>query len=217
MTTWTEHVSRWKDCTACSLHQQRDRICLARGTVPCDVLFVGEAPGASEDAIGQPFVGPAGKLLDQIIERSLPKLVTCALTNLVCCYPREAKAERVNEPEREEVLACRPRLVEFVNVARPGLIVCVGSLARRYVEEAEGVRSIDIVHPAAILRMPMAQKQMAVQKSIVTIQNAVEDVLQSGRPNFTEWGYLNDQRTTRERLRADYAKYNTTEDPDIPF
>lgn len=185
MTTWLEHVARWKDCTACPLCRQRTNIVLARGKVPCDVLFVGEAPGASEDALGLPFVGPAGDMLDQIIERSLPSDTRYAMTNLVACFPSEAKARGDNEPEHEEIVACRPRLVEFIRLAAPKLVVCVGALAWNYVEHnaygmvigAEKAAVIQIVHPAAILRMPLAQKQMAAQKAIVVLRNAVGDIM----------------------------------------
>lgn len=218
MSTWADHVSRWKDCQACPLCHQRDRICLARGVVPCDVLFIGEAPGASEDAIGQPFVGPAGRLLDQIIERSMYLTATHALTNLVCCFPREAKERGENEPEHNEILACRPRLIEFVNIAQPRLIVCVGSLAAEYINHHDSVPCVDIVHPAAILRMPLAQKQMAAQKTIVVLRRAVEDMLQSGRTQFTNWGNghaSSKSQTPREQLRADYDKWAA--EPAIPF
>lgn len=210
MTLWVEHVARWRDCTDCPLCQQRDRICLARGSIPADVCFIGEAPGASEDALGQPFVGPAGKLLDQIIERSLPPNVRYALTNLVACFP--AKLLGYNEPEHDEILACRSRLVEFVNIARPRMIVCVGLLATQYVPREPNMRYVDIVHPAAVLRMPLAQQQMAVQKSVVVLRNAVEDVLGSEGKNFTQWG--NDDassKTSAQQLRATYT------DDDIPF
>lgn len=202
MTPWTEHVARWKDCTRCPLAQQRGSIVLARGTVPCDVLFIGEAPGASEDALGQPFVGPAGHLLDAVVASALTdpqqQTVRTAFTNLVACFPREAKARGDNEPERGEVLACRPRLVEFVRLCRPRLIVLVGVLAKQYVHGASMFRLdgqplnpewipegrflefCDIVHPAAILRMPLAQKNMAVQRCVVQLRNAVADVLQWG-------------------------------------
>src|SRR5207244_4450732 len=134
MSAWTDHVARWKDCTACPLCQQRDRIVLARGQVPCDVVFVGEAPGASEDVLGQPFVGPAGRLLDQIIERALPAGARFALTNLVACFPREAKARGENMPEVKEILACRPRLLEFIDLCRPKLVVRVGREAGDWVD-----------------------------------------------------------------------------------
>ncbi len=64
------HLAKWHDCTACSLHEHRGRMVFARGKIPCDVLFIGEAPGESEDVLGAPFKGPAGKLLDQIVERA---------------------------------------------------------------------------------------------------------------------------------------------------
>ncbi len=177
MSEWTDHVARWRDCTECPLCQQRSNIVLARGEVPCDVLFIGEAPGASEDATGRPFDGPAGRLLDQIIERAVPPTATYALTNLVCCYPRDAKLEGYNEPDHDEILACRPRLEEFVALARPRLVVCVGSLAWGYTHWVE-VPRVQIVHPAHILaRLPQAQKAMAVNKCIVTVCCAVEDVV----------------------------------------
>lgn len=187
MSAWTDHVANWKDCTDCPLCQQRDRIVLARGTVPCAVLFIGEAPGASEDATGLPFYGPAGDLLQRIIDRALPPEVTYALTNLVCCFPREAKGRGDNEPEHDEILACRPRLVEFINITRPRLIVCVGSLAAVYTDHQGGVECCDIVHPAAIVRMPLAQKNMATQKCTVQLRTAVENMVQSGK-GFTKWG-----------------------------
>lgn len=228
MSALSDHVAKWKDCELCPLWEQRSRICLGRGTVPCDILFIGEAPGASEDATGQPFKGPAGDLLDKIIERALPGHVelgddgatehwvydvTYALTNLVCCFPREAKTEGTNEPAHSEIAACRPRLVEFVNIARPKLIVCVGALAAEYVSHTDTVRCVDIVHPAAILRMPLAKKNMAVQRSIVVLRNAVEDMLQVGNVNFTKWGqgHANGKtQTDRASVRADY-------DASIPF
>lgn len=215
MSTWTEHVSRWKDCTNCPLCCQRDRICLARGTVPCEVLFVGEAPGASEDAIGQPFVGPAGRLLDQIIERALPKSATYALTNLVCCFPREAKAAGDNEPAVTEIRACRPRLEEFVNISQPRLIVCVGALAAEYVYRSRTLVNCDIVHPAAILRMPLAQKQMAVEKCIVQIRSAYGDVLESPFTPFEKWRGHASVTAFGSQVRVDYDQWAT--DKSIPF
>ena len=208
--TWDEHVARWKDCRACGLCDQRFRICLARGTAPCDVLFIGEAPGASEDALGLPFVGPAGRLLDQVIERAVTPLgVTYALTNLVCCFPAEAKATKDHQPTSAEIQACEPRLIDLVNVVRPRLIVCVGALAKQWVDHEDTVTCCDIDHPAFILRMPLAQKQMAVQKCVVQVRNAVEDVLQSGR-TFTKWGNGNHASLTpKQRIRKEYD--------DLPF
>ncbi len=183
MSLWLDHVERWQHCTECPLCEQRDKIVLARGVLPADVCFVGEAPGDSEDTLGLPFVGPAGHLMDQIIERSVPKDIRYCLTNLVACYPRNAKMAGTNEPEYDEIEACRERLVEFIHIAQPKLLICVGRLASDHIpperELWEGLIYKDVVHPAAILRMPAAQKTMATQKCIVIIRNAIEDMLQS--------------------------------------
>lgn len=218
MSAWTDHVDRWKNCTACPLGLQRSRIVLARGVVPCDVLFVGEAPGVSEDTLGLPFVGPAGDLLDRIIARALEPYpqVTVALTNLVACFPREAKATGDNEPERDEILACRARLVEFVNIAQPRLIVCVGKLSTRYIDHNDTVRCADIDHPAYILRMPLAQKNGAAQRTAVVIRNAVEDILGSEQAEFTKWGNTH-AGTQRASAKPDQHRYDSTDTDDIPF
>lgn len=211
MTAWTDHVARWKDCTACPLCSQRDRIVLGRGQVPCDVVFVGEAPGASEDALGEPFVGPAGKVMDQIIERAMPPSVTYALTNLVCCFPREAKARGDNEPEHSEILACRTRLEEFIDVANPRLVVCVGTLAQEYLPPYwEGPR-VDIIHPAATFppRMPRVQAQFAIQHAIVKLRCAVESVVQSDITKRGNYASITD---------SPFAQYPDPDDnPDIPY
>lgn len=175
MTPWQQHVQKWKNCTKCPLHKQRDQIVIARGTLPCDVMFCGEAPGDSENAIGQPFVGPAGHLLNRIIARAIPISITYALTNLVCCYPKEAKDAGTKQPYDDEIEACRPRLVEFITkVCKPRLIVAVGDLAETWMPNV-GIDVVHIVHPSFILsKMPLAQQGYAINKATVTIATALE-------------------------------------------
>jgi uracil-DNA glycosylase family 4 len=213
MTSWGEHVSKWRECTKCPLCTQRFRICIARGVIPCDVLFIGEAPGASEDARGIVFDGPAGSLLDQIVSKAIDcDVVACAYTNLVCCFPRDAKMRGDNEPERAEILACRPRLIEFINIAQPKLIVCVGGLATSYVDHGDSVPCVDIVHPAYILaHMPAAQKGWAVQKAVRQVRTAVASALDSDKP-FTEWGTRYAKVQTARELKSDYDSID-----DVPF
>lgn len=229
MSAWTDHVARWCQCTACPLSSQRFRICLARGDVPCDIAFIGEAPGASEDAIGRPFEGPAGKLLDDLICQDRPGVVQRAglreaglrllFANLVCCFPKEAKERGDNEPAREEVLACRPRLVELINIAQPRLIVCVGSMATEYVDHSDTVPCLDVVHPAFILaRMPQAQKGMAVQKMVVQLRRAAENILSESRQPWRQWGtkYANFSQGRGLRQRIDAFLRGEAGDP-VPF
>jgi uracil-DNA glycosylase family 4 len=209
-----DHVAKWHHCTACPLHKQRHRIVLGRGTVPCDVLFIGEAPGESEDTEGKPFWGKSGGLLDDILRRVIPRydpltnagVPTWAMTNLVACYPREAKTTGDGQPDHEEIMTCRERLVDFINVCQPRLVVTVGTLATAYLNFTRSVQTIDIDHPAYILRMPRAQKNMATQKCIVVLRNALEDMLRSERKPFTK---------LRSEPRA-YVEKRARED-EIPF
>ena len=228
ITIWLEHVKEWSNCQRCPLAQQRSQVCLARSEwpdgaqapnlrLPCDVLFVGEAPGMSEDALGFPFVGPAGKLLDDIVANALPQGVYVAMTNLVVCYPRLAKERGDNEPERGEVLECRPRLVEFVNLAQPRLIVRVGRMAVQYLNFDYKVPYADIDHPAHIIRMPLAQRQMAAQRCIVHLRNAWDDVLECNgatKEPWKEWGEKNAEAKTskREQIKREYEEVQNWKD-----
>lgn len=189
MSLFSLHVQRWKDCRLCSLCETRKKVVLARGTIPCDVLFIGEAPGESENVLGTPFRGPAGKLLDLILERAVPDGIRYALTNLVCCVPREDGF--VTEPDDDSVRSCAPRLAELVEIATPDLIVCVGRLAKDWIDPgykhsvskgfSRKIPFVDITHPAAILRANVAQKGFLVQRSKATIRTAVEDMLERRR------------------------------------
>jgi DNA polymerase len=176
MTPYQKHVRKWKNCTRCQLCRQRKRVVLGRGSLPAPILFIGEAPGASEDILGLPFVGPAGKLLDSIIERSVNGLF--ALTNLVACYPREAKKAGTNEPPKEAIKACRERLEEFATLCNPKVIILVGKLADRYWLGGLSIYRLPkakIYHPASILRIDDPNSQaLAIKKCVVTIENALK-------------------------------------------
>lgn len=203
-TRFSLFVERWRECTACPLCEGRQKVVLARGQIPADVLFIGEAPGESEDCIGIPFCGPAGQLLDRIIDRAIPKKYVddatdphgamaevlegaplqyrIAFTNLVCCIPRDEDGGKATEPGDESIQACSIRLIEFVEIANPRLIVCVGKLAKEWLDPGwkhsikleRRVPMIDIVHPAAIIRANLAQQNLLVQRAVVVLRNAVE-------------------------------------------
>lgn len=187
LTPWQAHVDGWKDCTRCGLHRTRSSVVLARGSVPCDVVFVGEAPGRSEDALGKPFIGPAGAMLDGIVaEAFVGTALRVAFTNLVACIPIDPDdvdaPGGVGEPPDDAIAACAPRLVEFVRLARPRLIVRVGRHAQHWL--SSGHRGavklgwdgpfVDLLHPAAILRMPHAQQDHQRRRAVVVLRSAVE-------------------------------------------
>ena len=175
MTPWQKHRAKWKNCMQCPLHKTRSRIVLARGRVPCDVLFIGEAPGLSEDALGIPFCGPAGHLLNGVIDIALDGQYDYALTNLVACIPKEESGGgKLGDPPEASIIACAPRLVEFINLCRPKVVVRVGKLAEKYVESPRKGQVVSIVHPAAILRMDVGQQGLAIKRCIVTLEEASE-------------------------------------------
>lgn len=169
----------------------------ARGSIPADIAFVGEAPGESEDVLGVPFAGPAGHLLDHIIERSIGeenrirqsdqaeylslKVLSFAIMNLVGCIPKYDGVTKASEPEHEDIIKCQPRLIALLTLVQPRLVVCVGRLAEDYMSPGfkHSVKfglpkRVAITHPAAILRTNVAMQGLAVQRCIVTIQNAIE-------------------------------------------
>lgn len=178
------HVKKWEQGCGADECQRARRIVIARGTLPCDILFIGEAPGKTENLVGLPFVGPAGKLLDHIIERSIDPRFTYALTNLVGCIPLDDDGDKTEQPTDEQIVKCAERLGEFIGICRPKLVVCVGTVARDWldVKRRDHVdvgqamfAKTDIVHPAFILRSNVAQRSFLVQRCVVTISNAVAE------------------------------------------
>ena len=201
MTRFQLHLRDWKDCKRCSLCKTRTQVVLARGSVPCEILFIGEAPGFSEDALGRPFVGPAGQLLDDIIRHASPHCLEqrevngmliptyiperrIAFTNLVCCIPKGKDGSKTAEPDHDDIMACQSRLYEFVSLCQPRMIVTVGKLAEEYVggpyksalRVPAGIKVVRIMHPAAILRTVTANQSLLRQKCIVQITKALQSL-----------------------------------------
>jgi uracil-DNA glycosylase family 4 len=166
------------DCQKCQLHELRRKVVLGRGTIPCEVLFVGEAPGESEDVLGKPFIGQAGKALDDTITKAVEDAgyrPTMAFTNLIGCIPRDTETrKKVNDPAPECIEACQMRLQSFTKLCKPQAIVMVGSLSQKWSPKMidwDFQFSIDIIHPAAILRMAYMQAVFYEQKTCVQLRD----------------------------------------------
>ncbi len=189
MTPWQIFKEKYQTCEKCELHKVRRRIVLAKGTIPSDVTFIGEAPGPSENKIGSPFIGPAGHLLDRMVERAeqnTGKSLTKSFTNLICCIPKsEDSSKKFAQPPNYAIKACSSRLIEFVKLCQPRLIVLVGQLAVKYVPLSQenlwelGLPQIpvraEIMHPAAILRMKQDQPEssrLEVRRSVIILEEA---------------------------------------------
>jgi uracil-DNA glycosylase family 4 len=120
-------VQVWGNCEKCRLHERRNAIVHWRGNPSAHLLLIGEAPGVDEDREGRPFVGRAGRLLDELLV--LARLDPCEdviITNMVACRP---PGNRV--PQRDELKACRPRLSLFIRIVNPRLIVLLGATAAK--------------------------------------------------------------------------------------
>jgi uracil-DNA glycosylase family 4 len=157
------------ECTRCKLHERRHKIVFGTGNPSARLVFVGEGPGADEDAQGLPFVGRAGKLLNQMIEAMGLKREDVYICNVVKCRPPENRA-----PEKDEVATCSPYLIRQIDAIRPQVIVCLGSIAAQTMLstnqgisrfrgqwlEFRGTRLLATYHPAYLLRNPAAKPEV---------------------------------------------------------
>lgn len=182
--TFKTHKSKWESCTKCDLCKTRKKVVFARGTLPCDVLLIGEAPGQSEDVLGKPFVGPAGKLLSSMLDdvtRTYPG-VSYALTNLVGCLP--VKTPKTHEPTEDQIEKCLPKLREFILIAKPKGVIMVGDLSSKWVptvleslpEKAKPTYTESIYHPAFILRADISRRGLLIQSTTVKIGDVFEEL-----------------------------------------
>lgn len=185
MTPLQVHLDKWAKGCGSLLCAGALNICLGRGDIPCDVAFVGEGPGDSEDVLGQPFRGPAGFRMDYIIERALGSKFSYALMNLVGCVPRyEETGPKATAPEHADIQKCKPRLEELLTLANPKLVVAVGAVASKYLEPGLkdsvkvplGVAYAEIIHPAFILRKNTVVQGQLTNNCIVAIKTALRRI-----------------------------------------
>jgi uracil-DNA glycosylase family 4 len=156
------------DCKRCKLAPLRTHLVFGVGNPEADLMFVGEAPGADEDARGEPFVGRAGQLLTDIIERGMGlKRADVYICNVIKCRPPDNR-----NPEPDEVAACEPFLMRQIDLVCPRAIVALGTFAvqallkvktpisrlRGNWHEVRGVKLMPTFHPAYLLRSPSEKR-----------------------------------------------------------
>jgi DNA polymerase len=166
------------DCTRCKLHGMgRTQIVFGVGNPDADLMFAGEAPGADEDIQGFPFVGRAGQLLTDIIEKGLkiPR-ADVYIANVIKCRPPGNR-----NPEPDEVNACEPFLFRQIEVVRPKVVVALGKFAaqtllrtldpisrlRGRVYDFRGAKLIPTFHPAYLLRNPSSKRDVWEDMKVV--------------------------------------------------
>jgi len=161
------------DCKRCKLSHKRTRLVFGEGNPGARLVFVGEGPGAEEDAAGRPFVGEAGKLLTRIIEAGMGlKREDVYICNVVKCRPPNNR-----DPEAEEVQTCLPFLRQQLAIIRPEVICTLGRVAAQNLLAREfkitqergnwfsfmGIPLMATFHPAYILRNPSDERQLKRQ------------------------------------------------------
>jgi DNA polymerase len=156
------------NCTRCALSAGRNKIVYGDGDPNARLMFVGEGPGADEDAQGLPFVGRAGQLLNNMIAAMGMKREQVYIANIVKCRPPQNRV-----PEPEEAHTCSPFLFQQIDVIRPEVLVALGATAALYllgfkaplsalrgrVHACRGSKLIVTYHPAYLLRDPRQKKE----------------------------------------------------------
>lgn len=154
------------DCTRCKLCRSRTNIVFGDGNPNAELVFIGEGPGHDEDEQGLPFVGRAGKLLNQMIEAMGLERRDVYICNVVKCRPPENRT-----PDREEIATCSPFLLRQLETIRPKVILCLGSIAAQTLLgtnrsishyrgewlDFRGAKLMATYHPAYLLRNPNAK------------------------------------------------------------
>ncbi|MFH1681597.1 MAG: uracil-DNA glycosylase [Candidatus Eisenbacteria bacterium] len=147
-------------CELCGLHENRGKLVFGSGDPSADLMFVGEGPGADEDAAGVPFVGAAGRLLDKILAAAGIARDEVYITNVVKCRP-----PRNRDPEIDEILTCSPVLRRQIEIVNPKVLCALGRHAAQTLlgrpepigrlrgvwHDWEGRRLICTYHPSACL------------------------------------------------------------------
>jgi len=148
-------------CSKCALHKSRNKFIFGKGNQDADLMLVGEAPGADEDRLGEPFVGRAGELLTKMLAAIDIKRDSVYIANILKCRPPQNR-----DPLPEEIALCKAYLIKQIQLIKPKIIVCLGRIAshallarsdslsamRGQTFDFEATKLVVTYHPAALLR-----------------------------------------------------------------
>ncbi len=184
--TLTEVREELGECTRCKLHPHRTQIVFGVGNPKARLVFVGEAPGADEDAQGEPFVGRAGQLLTKIIQAMGMQREDVYICNILKCRPPNNRT-----PESDEILACSPFLLKQLQAIGPQFICALGGPAAQTLLQTKeaisrirgkfydfhGIPLLPTYHPAFLLRNPHEKKTVWEDMKLLLRE------MQRARPN----------------------------------
>jgi uracil-DNA glycosylase len=180
-------------CKACDLWKTGTQTVFGEGSPDAEVMMVGEQPGDREDIEGQPFVGPAGKVLDKALERASIDRDRVYLTNVVKHFKWRPRGKRRihQKPNVEEINACRPWLDGELAAVRPRVLVCLGAVAAQallgrefrvsrqrgeWVESPLAERVIATVHPSSVLRTDEQEREAAMDALVNDLRKVAAEL-----------------------------------------
>ena len=182
-TDWDTLKSSCMSCTACGLCKMRNNVVFGVGNVTAPIMFIGEGPGEQEDLKGEPFVGAAGKLLDDMLSIIDLDRTNTYIANIVKCRPPGNR-----DPLEDEQNACVDYLLSQISLIRPKLIVCLGRIAATKLirpdfritkehgtfSDYEGIPITAIYHPSALLRD--VSKRPETFRDLLTIRDKLKEL-----------------------------------------
>ncbi|MFN3653559.1 MAG: uracil-DNA glycosylase family protein [Armatimonadota bacterium] len=187
------------ECTRCGLAAGRTHVVFGEGNPAAPLVLVGEGPGENEDATGRPFVGRAGKLLDEVLRRNGMTRAHVYICNVVKCraYHLQGGRRMNRPPEPEEISACNPWLEEQFRIIRPHVVVCVGAPAantiihkgfritsergRWFTNSPYAGWAMAVFHPAYILRLEGPAYEAALETLVEDLGRARQKVIEVKR------------------------------------
>ena len=183
MYSWDELKATCNSCNNCGLCEQRNNVVFGVGNQNAHIMFVGEGPGEQEDCLGEPFVGAAGKLLDDMMSIIDLDRNNTYIANIVKCRPPQNR-----DPSPEEQDACFAYLQNQIELVKPQIIVCLGRIAAkkffypdfRITREhgtwicRDGVWITALYHPSALLRD--LSKRPETFEDLLTIRDRIREI-----------------------------------------
>lgn len=188
MRTWEELEKACENCTRCGLCENRTNVVFGTGNRNALIMFIGEGPGEQEDLQGEPFVGPAGQFLDDMLSIIGIDRTNCYIANIVKCRPPKNRDPYDNEQE-----ACIRYLRKQVELVKPQIIVCLGRIAAKRIIDPDfhisrshgywicenGTWMTAIYHPSALLRD--VHKRPDTFDDLLSIEEKLKEVRRTTR------------------------------------